>query len=53
MKKEILEDRDCIWPIRMKQSLKKEFKSFCDTNGYSMNKKIKIMIEKEIKNNGK
>lgn len=44
--------KDVIWPIRMSQELKDQFKLHCDSNGYSMNKLIKILIEKEI-NNGK
>lgn len=40
--------KDVVWPIRMSQELKNQFKSYCDNNGYSMNKLIKILIEKEI-----
>lgn len=43
-------DKDCVWPIRMKQSLKNEFKKICDKHGYSMNKRIKILMELDIKN---
>lgn len=43
--------KDVVWPIRMSQQLKDEFKKYCDQKGYSMNKLIKILIEKEI--NGK
>ena len=39
---------DVVWPIRMSQELKDVFKVHCDKNGYSMNKLIKILIEKEI-----
>ncbi len=42
--------KDVVWPIRMSQELKDSFKSYCDENGFSMNKLIKILIEKEIKN---
>lgn len=42
--------KDVVWPIRMSQELKNQFKKHCDNNGYSMNKLIKILIEKEIKN---
>ena len=49
MKKENKE-KDVVWPVRMKQSLKDEFKSYCDKNGFSMNKRIKILIEMDIKN---
>jgi hypothetical protein len=48
MKKE--KQKEVIWPIRMSQELKDEFKTYCDSKGYSMNKLIKILIEKEIKN---
>jgi len=48
MKKE--KQKDVVWPIRMSQELKDRFKNYCDNNGYSMNKLIKILIEKEIKN---
>lgn len=48
MKKE--KQKDVVWPIRMSQELKDKFKSYCDDKGYSMNKLIKILIEKEIKN---
>lgn len=41
--------KDVVWPIRMSQKLKDEFKAYCDDKGYSMNKLIKILIEKEIK----
>lgn len=44
---------DCVWPIRMSQTLKDKFKIFCDQNGYSMNKRIKILIETDIKNEKK
>ena len=42
--------KDVVWPIRMSQELKDKFKSHCDAKGYAMNKLIKILIEKELKN---
>ena len=42
--------KDVVWPIRMSQTLKDEFKAHCDKYGYSMNKKIKLLIEKDIRN---
>jgi hypothetical protein len=48
MKKE--KQKEVVWPIRMSQELKDNFKNYCDDKGYSMNKLIKILIEKEIKN---
>lgn len=41
-------EKDVVWPIRMKQSLKDRFKEYCDKNGFSMNKRIKILIEKDV-----
>ena len=41
-------EKDVIWPIRMKKSLKDSFKKHCDKNGYSMNKRIKILIERDV-----
>ena len=26
-------EKDIVWPVRIKESLKKEFKDFCDKNG--------------------
>lgn len=42
--------KDVVWPIRMSQELKDQFKIHCDNNGYSMNKLIKILIEREVGN---
>lgn len=42
--------KDVVWPIRMTQKLKDQFKAYCNDKGYSMNKLIKILIEKEVKN---
>jgi hypothetical protein len=42
--------KDVVWPIRMSQGLKDQFKIYCDNKGYSMNKLIKILIEKELQN---
>ena len=47
MKKE--KQKDVVWPVRMTQDIKDQFKNYCDKKGYSMNKLIKILIEKEIK----
>jgi hypothetical protein len=42
--------KDVVWPIRMSEELKHKFKKHCDKHGFSMNKKIKLLIEKEILN---
>ena len=44
-------EKDVVWPIRMKEFFKKEFKAHCDKNGYSMNKRVKLLMEKDITNN--
>lgn len=41
-------NEEVVWPIRMSKDLKNAFKNHCDKHGYSMNKLIKILIEKEI-----
>lgn len=43
-------EKDVIWPIRMKESFKVKFKDFCDKNGYSMNKRVKFLMEKDLEN---
>ena len=45
-----MKTKDVVWPIRMPKSLKDKFKIYCDNNGFSMNKLVKIMIEKKINN---
>ena len=45
-----IKEKEVIWPIRMTQELKDKFKNYCDANGYSMNKLIKILIEKKLEN---
>jgi hypothetical protein len=49
MKKEI--KIEVVWPIRMTQEFKDRFKIHCDEHGYSMNKKIKILMEEEMNKN--
>lgn len=46
----MIKEKDVVWPIRMPKSLKDKLKNYCDSKGYSMNKLIKILIEKEITN---
>ena len=50
MKTKKEKQKDVVWPIRMSQDLKDQFKIYCDAKGYSMNKLIKILIEGEINN---
>jgi len=44
-------EKDVIWPIRMKESLKTQFKNTCHKHGYSMSKRIKVLIQEEINKN--
>ena len=40
---------DYIFPLRMTKELKKEFKLFCDNNGYSMAKRIRLIMGEDMK----
>jgi len=41
---------DYIFPLRMTKEFKNEFKVFCDNNGYSMTKRIRLIMGEDIKN---
>jgi predicted DNA-binding protein len=47
-RKKLSDEKDVVWPIRMKISLQQRFKELCDKNGYSMSKRVKILMEKDI-----
>lgn len=38
--------------IRLPSELKKQYEKYCDENGYSLSKRIRLLMEKEIKNDG-
>jgi len=44
---------DVIWPIRMKKSFKEQFKAHCDKHGYSMNKRVKLLMGQDMNKNEK
>lgn len=44
----IFMEKDVVWPVRMRESFKKRFKEHCDKKGYSMNKRTKILMEKDM-----
>jgi hypothetical protein len=46
-------EKDIILPIRIKRDLKNEFKTHCDKKGYSLNKRINILIKQDIENETK
>lgn len=43
-------EKDVILPIRIKRELKDNFKCYCDKKGYSLNKRIIILIKEDIEN---
>jgi len=43
-------EMDYIFPLRMTKEFKNEFKVFCDNNGYSMTKRIRLIMGEDIKN---
>ena len=42
---------DYIFPLRMNKSFKDEFKNYCDDNGFSMAKRIRLIMFNDIENN--
>lgn len=44
----IIKEPEVIWPIRMKKDFKIKFKFFCDKHGYSMNKRVKLLMEQDM-----
>jgi len=47
-RKKISNEPDVRWPILMKKNFKEQYKNFCDKNGMSMNKRIKLLMEKDM-----
>ncbi len=47
-RKKLSDEKDIIWPLRIKVSFRQDFKEFCDKNGYSMSKRIRTLIEKDM-----
>ena len=43
-------NNDVVWPIRMDKNFKEKFKKHCDKNGFSMNKRVKLLMEKDMQN---
>ena len=50
-RKKTVTEGDAILPIIMKISFKQAFKEFCDKNGFSMSKRIKILMQKDMEEN--
>jgi hypothetical protein len=47
-KPKLQNENQVVWPIRMGESLKNKFKIHCDKNGYSMNKRVKVLMEEDM-----
>lgn len=43
-----LKEQNVTWPILMPKSFKENYKIFCDKNAISMNKRIKLLMEKDM-----
>lgn len=48
-RKKLSDEPDVVWPIRMKSRLKNQFKEYCDKKGFSMAKRIKVLMDKDMK----
>ena len=47
-RKKLSDEPDVRWPILMKQGFKDKYKQFCDSKGFSMNKRVKLLMEKDM-----
>lgn len=47
-RKKITDEKDIIWQLRMKVSFKQKFQEFCDKNGYSISKRMRTLIERDM-----
>ncbi len=36
--------------IRINENLRKEYKEFCNKNGYSLSKRLRLLIKKDMNN---
>ena len=41
-------EKDIVWPIRMKETFKSQFKEHCDKHGYAMSKRVRLLMEQDI-----
>lgn len=44
-------EKNVTWPILMRQSFKDEYKMFCDKNAISMNRRVKLLMQKDMEDN--
>ncbi len=50
-KQEQEKEKDIIWPVRIKKDLRDRFKKHCNKMGYSMSKRLRVLMEVEINQN--
>lgn len=43
------EDDIVLINLRVKKKLRDQFKEYCDKNGYSVSKRLRLLIENEMK----
>lgn len=43
------QNKDTVISIRAKSSLKKDYKKYCESNGYTYSKRLISLIEKDLK----
>ena len=42
------QNKDSVVLVRLTPQIHKEFSDYCDNNGYSMSKRIRLFIEKDL-----
>jgi hypothetical protein len=44
------ENKEIMINIRVNEKLRNDYKEYCKTNGYSLSKRIRILLENDIMN---
>jgi len=47
---EKIEIKEAVLSIRLEEVLKLEYLKFCKKNGYSLSKRLRVLIEEDMKN---
>ena len=45
------ENKEAVLTIRLDEELKLNYLNFCKEKGYSLSKRIRVLLENELKNN--
>ncbi len=53
MKKKETKKEEVFYNIRMDKELRVKYTKFCKDKGFAMAKRIRVLIEEDIKNDGK